>query len=144
MESGQALGAATVERHRTAIRRYDLSKPVKMLLEHGLLRKQDNFFDYGCGHGMDIEALQNLGYAASGWDPAFRPNAAKAKAAVVTLGYVLNVIEEPEERLSALHGAFDLAERLLVVSTMVAGQETDSHSQPYRDGFLTKTNTMKF
>jgi hypothetical protein len=84
-----------IARHRTAIKRYDLSKPVKLLLERALFRKNETFFDYGCGHGMDVEALQNLGYQASGWDPAFRPNVAKVPSAVVNLGYVLNVIEEP-------------------------------------------------
>ncbi len=59
-----------INRHRTAIKRYDLSKPVKQLLARGLLKKGDTFFDFGCGHGMDIEALENLGYQASGWDPA--------------------------------------------------------------------------
>ena len=44
-----------VARHRTAIKRYDLSKPVKSLLERGLLGKQDTFFDFGCGHGMDVD-----------------------------------------------------------------------------------------
>ena len=39
-------GQAEVARHRTAIRRYDLSKPVKQILERGLLRKTDSFFDY--------------------------------------------------------------------------------------------------
>ena len=86
-----------IKRHRTAIKRYDLSKPVKQLLERGLLKKGDTFFDFDCGHGMDIEALQNLGYQASGWDPAFRPNAPKSRAAVVNLGFVLNVIEEPSD-----------------------------------------------
>jgi hypothetical protein len=132
-----------VARHRTAIKRYDLSKPVKTLLERGLLRKQDTFFDFGCGHGMDVEALGNLGYRASGWDPAFRPAAEKQKATVVNLGYVLNVIEEPQERIAALQEAFSLAERLLVVSTLVDGQQTEAHSRPYRDGFLTKTNTFQ-
>jgi DNA phosphorothioation-associated putative methyltransferase len=132
-----------VERHRTAIKRYDLSKPVKQLLERGLLRKTDTFFDYGCGHGMDIEALQNLGYRATGWDPAFRPNTAKTSAAVVNLGYVLNVIEETGERIAALRAAYALAERTLIVSTLAAGQETDAHSRPYRDGFLTKANTFQ-
>ncbi len=132
-----------IERHRTAIKRYDLSKPVKQLLERGLLKKSDTFFDYGCGHGMDIEALHHLGYEASGWDPAFRPNAPKAPAAVVNLGYVLNVIEEPTERIATLREAYSLAERVLLVSTMACGQETDSHSRPYRDGFLTKTNTFQ-
>ena len=132
-----------VERHRTAIKRYDLSKPAKQLLERGLLKKNDTFFDYGCGHGMDIEALHHLGYEASGWDPAFRPNAPKTPAAVVNLGYVLNVIEEPAERIETLREAYSLAERVLLVSTMVSGQETDSHSRPYGDGFLTKTNTFQ-
>ena len=135
--------AREIERHRTAIKRYDLSKPVKQLLERGLLRKTDTFFDYGCGHGMDIEALQNLGYRATGWDPAFRPNAAKTSAAVVNLGYVLNVVEETAERIAALRGAYALAERTLIVSTLAAGQETDAHSCPYRDGFLTKANTFQ-
>jgi DNA phosphorothioation-associated putative methyltransferase len=134
---------AEVARHRTAIKRYDLSKPVKQLLERGLLRKTDTFFDYGCGHGMDIEALQNLGCRAAGWDPAFRPNATKTSAAVVNLGYVLNVIEEPAERVTALRAAYALAERTLIVSTLAAGQETDAHSRPFRDGFLTKANTFQ-
>jgi len=132
-----------VARHRTAIKRYDLSKPVKQLLERGLLRKADTFFDYGCGHGMDIEALQNLGYRATGWDPAFRPNAAKTSAAVVNLGYVLNVIEDPAERVTALRGAYALAERILIISTLAAGQETEAHSRPYRDGFFTKAKTFQ-
>jgi DNA phosphorothioation-associated putative methyltransferase len=133
----------TIERHRTAIRRYDLSKPVKTLLERGLLRKKDTFFDYGCGHGMDIEALSHLGYQAAGWDPCFRPNAVKTRTSVVNLGYVLNVIEEPEERLAALREAYSLADRLLLVSVLVAGRENSAHTRPYRDGYLTKTNTFQ-
>jgi DNA phosphorothioation-associated putative methyltransferase len=136
-------GMPDVARHRTAIKRYDLSKPVKQLLERGLLKKTDTFFDYGCGHGMDVEALHSLGYEAAGWDPAFRPNAPKTPAAVVNIGYVLNVIEDPAERVAALRGAFALAERTLIVSTLAAGQETDAHSRPFRDGFITKTNTFQ-
>ena len=135
--------ATEVARHRTAIKRYDLSKPVKQLLERGLLRKGDTFFDYGCGHGMDIEALQHLGYSASGWDPAFRPHAPKQPADIVNLGYVLNVIEDASERRRTLREACSLAKRLLIVSTLAAGQESDAHTRPYRDGFLTKTNTFQ-
>jgi DNA phosphorothioation-associated putative methyltransferase len=139
-QNGEKLDVA---RHRTAIKRYDLSKPVKQLLERGLFRKNETFFDYGCGHGMDVEALQNLGYRASGWDPAFRPNASKVPAAVVNLGYVLNVIEDPSERIAALREAYSLAQRLLLVSTMVMGQENSAHTRAFRDGFLTKTNTFQ-
>lgn len=138
-----APDAREIDRHRTAIKRYDLSKPVKQLLERGLLKKTDSFFDYGCGHGMDLEALQTLGYHADGWDPAFRPAAAKTAATVVNLGYVLNVIEDPAERVAALRAAFALAERTLIVSTLAAGQETAAHSRLYGDGFLTKANTFQ-
>ena len=139
----EEAGPALVERHRTAIKRYDISRPVKLALDRGILQKRHKFFDYGCGHGMDLEALGGLGYSVSGWDPSFRPKAKKAKADVVNLGYVLNVIEEPLERVEALKSAFALAERTLVVSTMVAGQETLAHVRPYKDGYLTKANTFQ-
>ena len=135
--------APVVDRHRTAIKRYDLSKPVKIALDRGVILKKHTFFDYGCGHGMDIEALSGLGFEASGWDPAFRPDASKEEADIVNLGYVLNVIEKPEERIEALRGAFSLVRRAMIVSTLVAGQETDAHTQPFRDGFITKTNTFQ-
>jgi DNA phosphorothioation-associated putative methyltransferase len=143
-EQNSANGACPeIERHRTAIKRYDLSKPVKQLLARSLLHKNETFFDYGCGHGMDVEALQQLGYQASGWDPSFRPDDPKVPADIVNLGYVLNVIEEPAERTAALREAYSLARRLLLVSTMVAGQQNSAHTQPYRDGFITKTNTFQ-
>lgn len=132
-----------VARHRTAIRRYDLSKPTKQLLERNLLKKNETFFDYGCGHGMDVQALQHLGYQAAGWDPAFLPNAPKIPSDVVNLGYVLNVIEEPKEREEALRNAFALATKVLLVSTLVAGKESEAHSTRYRDGYITKTNTFQ-
>ncbi|MFZ4774816.1 MAG: DNA phosphorothioation-associated putative methyltransferase [Terrimicrobiaceae bacterium] len=125
-----------IERHRTAIKRYDLSRPVKIALDRGVLLKKHTFFDYCCGHGMDIEALSSLGFQAAGWDPAFRPDVAKQEADVVNIGYGLNVIEEPSERIAALQGSFSLTKRALIVSTLVAGQETDAHSRPYRDGFM--------
>lgn len=134
---------ASIARHRTAIKRYDLSRPVKQILERGLLRKSDAFFDFGCGHGMDIEALKSLGYDAQGWDPAFRPNACKVASDVVNLGFVLNVIEEPTERVEALREAFSLAKRFVTVSVMATGQESEAHSRPYRDGFITKANTFQ-
>ena len=51
-------------------------------------------------------------------------------AVVVNLGYVLNVIEEHAERAAALQEAYSLAEHILLVSTLVAGQETASSLSP--------------
>lgn len=135
--------AQDIARHRTAIKRYDLSKPAKTLLEKGILRKRDTFFDYGCGHGMDVEALTSLGYSAAGWDPAFRANAPKIASDVVNLGYVLNVIEEPQERIQAIVGAFSLTKRVLLISTFPVGKESSAHQVPYRDGYITKTKTFQ-
>ena len=36
---------------QNGLTRYDLSKPVKSLLEYGVLRQGMSLFDYGCGQG---------------------------------------------------------------------------------------------
>lgn len=135
--------SALVERHRTAIKRYDLSKPVKLLMKHGLLKEGRSFFDYGCGRGMDVEGLESLGYEVGGWDPAFRPDGEKVSADVVNLGYVLNVIEHPAEREEAIKKAFRLADQVMIVSVLPRGQETEAHTRPMGDGFITKSGTFQ-
>jgi hypothetical protein len=72
--------AVEVHRHKTAMTRYDLSKPVKTLLEYGILKAETTFFDYGCGQGSDVRGLQALGHAAEGWDPVHRPEVTKREA----------------------------------------------------------------
>jgi len=83
----------SVSRHKTAIARYEPSRPVKALLTHGLLNGK-TFFDYGCGQGDDVQALRSAGIDASGWDPHFKSTEVKQRADVVNLGFVLNVIED--------------------------------------------------
>lgn len=118
--AGQTEQPETViERHRTALTRYELSKPVKGLLQHGLLKPGFSVFDYRCGQAADVRGLQALGYTAEGWDPVYRRETPKQPADVVNLGYVLNVIEEPAERLEALVDAYRYAKRLLVVSGLI-------------------------
>jgi len=97
---------------------------VQTLLEHDLLTKETSFLDYGCGQGNDAERLQQMGYTVSAWDPIYQPDGCKEPAEVVNLGFVLNVIEEPVERMEVLREAFELSRRLLVVSTLVATSET--------------------
>lgn len=132
-----------IERHKTALTRYDLSKPVKTLLEYGMLNAQTIFFDYGCGQGSDVRGLQALGHTAEGWDPVHRPEVPRREADIVNMGYVLNVIEDPAERLEALVDAYRHARRLLVVSGLIQETvETDRAAQ-YRDGIVTKRNTFQ-
>jgi len=132
-----------VERHKTALMRYDLSKPVKTLLEYGILRSGETFFDYGCGQGSDVRGLQALGYDADGWDPVFRHDAPKREADIVNLGYVLNVIEDPAERVESLVDAHRHAKKLLVVSGLINETVESDRAAQYRDGVLTQRNTFQ-
>jgi hypothetical protein len=57
-----------------------------------------------------------MGYSGNGWDPVHWPDAALEPAPVVNLGCVVNVIENPAERQQTLRRAWQLAERVLIVS----------------------------
>jgi hypothetical protein len=141
--AAEATPKPFVDRHKTALTRYDLSKPVKSLLEYGMLKTGDVFFDYGCGQGSDVRGLQGLGHTAEGWDPVHQPEVKKQEADVVNMGYVLNVIEDPAERLSALVDAYRYARRLLVVSGLIQETVDSGRAEQYRDGILTKRNTFQ-
>lgn len=132
-----------IERHRTALARADVSKPTKTLLEYHQLRAGESFFDYGCGLGADVRAIGEMGYPASGWDPIHAPGDQRSPADVVNLGFVLNVIEDPAERVEVLSSAWALARRLLVVATLIRGQEAYSDFQCFGDGVLTSRNTFQ-
>ena len=130
-----------VKRHLTALSRTSLSAPVQLLLRHGLLQPGRIFFDYGCGRGGDLEGLKELGYEGAGWDPHYAPEGLRIAADVVNLGFVINVIEDPAERIDALTSAFGLARVALSVGVMLAGGDTPG--KPFRDGYLTSRNTFQ-
>ncbi|MGA2705692.1 MAG: DNA phosphorothioation-associated putative methyltransferase [Isosphaeraceae bacterium] len=137
------MGSAAVQRHKTAIRRGDFSRPVKCLLRDGLLGKNVTFFDYGCGRGEDIELLAAEGVICGGWDPAYRPEAPHAEADVVNLGYVLNVIEEQGERSETLRQAWGLCRQLLAVSAQVLMEGRGKEPIEFGDGVLTGRGTFQ-
>ena len=45
----------------------------------------------------------------------------KMEADVVNLGFVVNVIEDPAERVDAMHKAFSLARRVIAIGVMLYG-----------------------
>ena len=53
-----------------------------------------------------------MGVPVSDWNPSFFPDEEWAPADAVNLGYVVNVIEDSEERAVALCAAWDLADAL--------------------------------
>ena len=106
-----------------AVVRSEFSRPVRTMLDIGLLGSGRTFFDYGCGMGDDIRGLRALGIEAAGWDPAHAPEAPLQPSDVVNLGFVLNGIENPAERIRALTAAWCLTRQVLVVTTLVRGRE---------------------
>jgi DNA phosphorothioation-associated putative methyltransferase len=131
-----------VLRHRTAISRTKLSLPFQCLERHGYLEKNHTIFDYGCGKGGDVDALEEQGIEAIGWDPHYRPDNNKISSDVVNIGYVINVIEVASERAEVLKEAFDLANMLLVVSAQLNHQRNPTH-RSYRDGVITSRDTFQ-
>lgn len=142
-ESGTRLAIGQVARHRTAISRSRLSTPMQALLRWGFIGEAATVLDYGCGRGDDVRTLTAAGVRAAGWDPHFAPDAALQPADVVNLGFVLNVVEDPEERTEALRRAFALTHRVLSVAVMQPGDGRDTRGRSYADGVLTRQGTFQ-
>jgi len=141
MKAMQPAATSDVRREKTAIVRYRYSRPVMLALSHALIAPGTSVFDYGCGRGEDLRYLQSVGIDAKGWDPHFLPHTAIESADLVNLGYVLNVIEDPEERRSTLQRAYDLARRVLMVTVRV-DRSLETAIQ-FSDGVLTQIGSFQ-
>jgi hypothetical protein len=106
--------------HLAAPYRNRLSATADTVLKTGLLSRTQTHLDYGCGRGGDVERLRELGYNCAGYDPYYFPGSVQS-ADVVTMSYVLNVIQDPLERREALLHAWSLTNKSLIVSANVRG-----------------------
>ena len=134
---------STTRADRTAIRRTALSRPVALALDDGLIHQDRTFFDYGCGRGDDLLRLHKMEIAVSGWDPAFFPDEERSEADVVNLGYVVNVIEDPAERVVVLAAAWELARKVLIVSARLDWEAADTAVDFQGDGIVTGRRTFQ-
>ena len=132
----------TIHRGRTAIERHACSQPVRLALRDAIVRCELNFFDYGCGRGADVSFLANQGVAASGFDPCFFPQNPQTTAHIVNLGYVINVIENPAERVAIIKEAFALAQLCLIVAAQTKAAAI-SGATVFNDGYVTKRDTFQ-
>lgn len=132
-----------VHRHRTAMHRGDVSRPIRLALETSIITPAASVFDYGCGRGEDLRRLETFGVQCAGWDPAFSPTAERVPADVVNIGYVVNVIEDPAERAAALRGAWALAGRVLIVAARLTNEMGAAAWSRCEDGYLTKRDTFQ-
>ena len=141
--AGLRLPMSTTRADRTAIRRTALSRPVALALDDGLIHQERTFFDYGCGRGDDLLRLHRMGIPVSGWDPAFFPDEERSPADVVNLGYVVNVIEDSAERVVVLAAAWELAQKVLIVSARLDWEATDAAVYFHGDGIVTGKRTFQ-
>ena len=131
------------QRHRTAISRTTLSRPLRLALETGLIDDDHTVLDYGCGRGDDLRGLHARGIPCQGWDPVYRPDGMRREADVVNIGYVVNVIEDPAERAETLREAWKLAHKVLLVSARLTVEAQGSNHKRYNDGYLTQRGTFQ-
>jgi DNA phosphorothioation-associated putative methyltransferase len=143
VEGQRLVRVVEVVRHKTAIVRRDLSQPMQLAIAHGVLSAGSTVLDYGCGLGDDVAALAAAGFDAFGWDPHHAPDGPRRPADLVNLGFVLNVVEDRDERAETLKSAWSFVRRALVVAVMVPGKAALRGLRPYRDGHLTSRGTFQ-
>lgn len=105
-----------IPRHRSALGRKELSRPIRLALEAGLISQGTTVLDYGCGRGDDLRGLEAHEMKTFGWDPVYRTEGERCEGDIVNLGCVANVIEDKTERSETLRDAWRLAKKLLIVS----------------------------
>jgi DNA phosphorothioation-associated putative methyltransferase len=142
-DGNNELSIPKIDRHKAAIVRNSVSKPLRLVLESDLFMDGATFFDYGCGYGGDIKHITQEGYSAAGWDPYYQPDSPKISADIVNIGYVINVIESLAERRSALLNAWELTNKILVVAAQVLIDDSDRGQIAYGDGIITSRNTFQ-
>ena len=112
-------------------------------MRDGILAPEATFLDYGCGRGDDVRRLSDQGIDCAAWDPVHLPSGEKRASEVVNLGYVVNVIEDPQERMETLREAWGHATKALVISARLAGEaRPDRHGQ-FSDGVITSRGTFQ-
>lgn len=134
---------APVSPKKTAISRTDLSRPVRIGVEEGLISEEHSFFDYGCGRGDDLRRLEEMGIQAAGWDPGHRPDAPMKKSDTVNLGFVLNVVEDEDERRDILRSAWSLSGNALIVGARLKHDRKGLKGEDHEDGLVTSRGTFQ-
>ena len=137
---------------RTAMSRTRPSLPARIAVE--LREPTDIFFDWGCGRGKDREYFEEMRCEVGSWDPHFKPlphpNAIPpGYYNFVTCTFVLNTLQEKEERLQCLQDIHNFlpatGKVLLSVRSHKDIEENAKKSNWKRtgDGWTTKSETFQ-
>jgi Protein of unknown function (DUF3102) len=130
-----------LNRQLTALNRMELSSPLKLAINKDFLLKEHSHLDYGCGTGGDIWRLRRLGYQSNGYDPFFFPNNPVNESDVISLIYVLNVIEDIVERTDILTKSWQLTKQTLIIGIRV--DPIPSNVSEFGDGHITQLGAFQ-
>lgn len=144
-----------IKRQHTAISRKKPNVPVLWALEQSLVVNQ--VYDWGCGRGFDVDYINSLkGYVAYGYDPYWnRENHPDVfdhwwRINTIFCNYVLNVIEDREERyevLGQIRSKMFLNECRHLILTLrnndVKKYAEKNNWVKHKDGFVTSKNTFQ-
>jgi DNA phosphorothioation-associated putative methyltransferase len=114
-----------------------------LIAQRGYLNGDYTVLDYGCGKGDDLRELEQHGVDCIGWDPAHRPDVDLEASDIVNLGFVINVIEDRNERFQTLKNAYSYTNKMLIVSAMLGNESVYERFTPYKDGVVTARNTFQ-
>lgn len=101
---------------KTALRRKELSKPMRELFKRNLLTGK--IIDFACGHGFDVQKLSELGLDIVGYDKynaEFKDGELlQHRYDVVTCNYMFNVIPDLEEHSKTLELLRSLSDNVYI------------------------------
>lgn len=104
-------------RWKTAIHRTTLSRPIKLAIAREVIHNDCQLLDLGCGHRSDCNILNERGINATGFDPYYYPQFELIQPTeVVSLCFVVNVIECPVERREVVQWAWELTQKWLIIA----------------------------
>jgi DNA phosphorothioation-associated putative methyltransferase len=129
-----------------------LAKLLVGMIEDKELNKPELILDWGCGRGDDIRYYKEHGLAALGWDPHYESVIMASKGTkfdIVTCAYVLNVIDNPEDRVDTLREAKKFLRRrghILVCARSHSEIEYQAATNKWKrmsDGYITGSGTFQ-
>ena len=123
--------------HLTAKEREKMSFPSRILYERGLLK--GNVLDFGCGHGKDVEELQQKKISIDGYDPYYQPNIKREKYDTIICNYVLNVLEA-QDQAKVL---FEVSQLLKIGGKAYFSVRRDVKRSGFRKHYIHKEHTYQ-
>ncbi len=137
-------GYVKENRGKTAIKRKEISKPLKELLKRGSLEGNKTILDNGCGFGIDFNYLKQLNYEAYGFDKfqeKFNQNDFLLNNTydVVLSTFVINTIDDKKEIEEYIKQAFAMTNKKLIISVRMDKKAVKENWIQLEDGGYIKS-----